>query len=379
MLWYNSGRVVAQRTLMCAAVVALFSSLYAAPAAANVRFRPRPITLDTSRFPRQVQVPGGVIESFTKHYVSSSMDANGDENPYGITVAAVTAGGILTGTVFVCNFNNSQSLDNIQGLGTSIEAIYPYGTNIKPRRWLQDERITGCNALSIDPANRVFIASYDSNLVWGQLPPFSWGNPYEPSTEWTGPWGIAFTQFQGVDHLYVTGAYDGGLWRYDYATHSYIEICNNFFDNHGIPGQILAPSGLSYDSVNDILYFVEGYANTLISIRHPERITAGGLERTPYGFTGTYGSYATVLSQGGYINAPISTTVLYNRHVLVENTGDDYMLEFGSDGSYYGRYLADTGAPGALFGVAPYGTTQSTTRIYYNDDNDNSLYYLSQH
>jgi hypothetical protein len=377
------GRVVAQRAIALAAFAALFSTLDAAPAAAHVRFRHHPVTLDTSRFPRQYQVPGGVIESFNKHYVTSSMDSNGDENPYGITVATETTDGISTGTVFVCNFNNSQSLDNIQGLGTSIEEIYPYGSNIQPHRWVEDERITGCNALSIDSGNRIFIAGYDSNLVWGLRAPIDWSTPLEPSTQWTGPWGIAYSKWPntstGTNYIYVTGAYDGGLWRYDGSHGTYTEICNNFFDNHGVPGEILAPSGLSYDSVHDILYMVEGYANTLIAIRHPEEISAGGLERTPYGFTGTYGSYATVLSQGGYINAPISTTVLYDGHVLVENTGDDYMLEFGSDGSYYGRWLADTGAPGALFGVVPYGTTQANTRIYYNDDNDNSLYYLSLH
>jgi hypothetical protein len=379
MLSPTSGRVVAQRLISCATLAAVFSTSATVPAAANSRLRPRPATLDTSRFPRQYQVPGGVIESFTSHLVSSSMDSNGDENPYGIAVAPVTTDGITAGTVFVCNFNNAQSLDNIQGLGTSIEEINPYASHPAPRRWLVDERITGCNALSIDSGNRLFIASYDANLVWGLRPPIDLSSPFSPSTGWTGPWGITYAKYGSGDYLYVTGAYDGGLWRYD-ATHgTYTEICNSFFDNHGVPGLILAPSGLSFDSVHDILYMVEGYSNSLIAIRHPESIPAGGLERTPFGFTGTYASYATVLSQGGYINAPISTTVLYDGHILVENTGDNYMLEFGSDGSYYGRVLADVGGPGALFGLAPYGTSQANTRIYYNDDNDNKLYYFSLH
>jgi hypothetical protein len=362
---------------------AVVASAGVSPVAANARVRLRPVTLDTSRFPRQVEVPGGTIGSFHIHGGWSSMDSNGDQNPYGIAVAQVTVSGVSAGTVFVCNFNNSSSLNNIQSLGTTIEEINPYASSPRAVTYIRDERITGCNALAINSGNRLFTASYASNLVYGLRQPIDWSNSeISPSTGWTGPWGIAYDQIGSTNYLYVGGGYDGGLWRYSLSSSgaTYTEICTNFYTNHGVPGTLLGPSGFSYDTVHDILYMVEGYSNSLIRIVHPWKIPAGGLIRTPYGFGGTYASYATVLSQGGYINAPISTTVLpYDGHVLVENTGDNYVMEFGSDGSYYGRYLLDTsGTPGALFGITTYGTTLSNTRIYYNDDNTNALYYLSQ-
>ncbi len=54
--------------------------------------------------------------------VSSTVPANGDQNPYAVVVSPVSAGRLVQGHVLVGNFNNS---GNLQGLGTTIVQIDP--------------------------------------------------------------------------------------------------------------------------------------------------------------------------------------------------------------------------------------------------------------
>jgi hypothetical protein len=54
--------------------------------------------------------------------LSTTVPENGDQNPYAIVVAPVSAGAIQRDDVLVTNFNND---GNLQGLGTTIVAINP--------------------------------------------------------------------------------------------------------------------------------------------------------------------------------------------------------------------------------------------------------------
>ncbi len=54
--------------------------------------------------------------------VSSTVPANGDQNPYAVVVSPVSAGRLVRDHVLVGNFNNS---GNLQGLGTTIVQIDP--------------------------------------------------------------------------------------------------------------------------------------------------------------------------------------------------------------------------------------------------------------
>ena len=59
-----------------------------------------------------------------KHFttLTSTVPDNGDQNPYAIVVAPVSAGKITAGDVLVTNFNDK---NNLQGLGTTIVAFTP--------------------------------------------------------------------------------------------------------------------------------------------------------------------------------------------------------------------------------------------------------------
>src|SRR5262249_13822860 len=56
-------------------------------------------------------------------------------NPYGLTVAPITAGLIMAGDLVVCNFNDGAT--NTQGLGTTIVGLHPTA-GATPYRIAQD-------------------------------------------------------------------------------------------------------------------------------------------------------------------------------------------------------------------------------------------------
>jgi hypothetical protein len=65
----------------------------------------------------------GFLEKIHRHHtLTSTVPENGDQNPYAIVVAPVSAGVIQKGDVLVDNFNNS---GNLQGLGTTIVDYNP--------------------------------------------------------------------------------------------------------------------------------------------------------------------------------------------------------------------------------------------------------------
>ena len=63
--------------------------------------------------------PHGFLETVRKHVtLTSTVPDNGDQNPYAIVVAPVSAGKVQKDDVLIDNFND---LSNLQGLGTTIE------------------------------------------------------------------------------------------------------------------------------------------------------------------------------------------------------------------------------------------------------------------
>jgi hypothetical protein len=62
--------------------------------------------------------PKGLLETIKRHsLLTSTVPANGDQNPYAIVIAPVSAGKIQKDEVLVDNFNDR---NNLQGLGTTI-------------------------------------------------------------------------------------------------------------------------------------------------------------------------------------------------------------------------------------------------------------------
>ena len=71
----------------------------------------------------RAEEPRGFLETVKKHAtLSSTVPDDGDQNPYAVVVAPVSAGRITKGDVLVDNFND---LSNLQGRGTTIIAYSP--------------------------------------------------------------------------------------------------------------------------------------------------------------------------------------------------------------------------------------------------------------
>lgn len=324
----------------------------------------------------------GVIGQL-KHLVTigSTIDpVNGDENPYGLAIAPVTSGNITAGDLLVCNFNDSF---NIQGLGTTIEILHP-APGSSPQRLIQDPRLTGCDALAVGTTDDFpWVAALDAN----DNPVVSDTGVLVDNLQGHGlaqPWGQIYSEtagVRGVSAFYETNAFDGSVTRINIAKSghfTYDKIAIGFATNHGVPGTILAPSGLTYDQNDDILYMVDSNVNRVVAFSHPGNIPAGGIVNTPSGFSGPSAGSAKVLFKGGPLRAPISAALLFNGNVVVGNTTNNRLIEISPAGRVVGDVNLDKGAPGALFGIAASGTSLPTTKIYFNDDNANAVMVLQQ-
>ena len=102
-----------------------------------------------------------------------------------------------------------------------------------------------------------------------------------------------------------------------------------------MPGAILAPSGLTYDAVNDILYFVDGEVNSLVAISNPATIPAGGIVvKTAPWAAPTH--RVKVVYHGYPLKAPISSALLFNGDLVVGNTANNVLLEISPAGRLAG-------------------------------------------
>jgi hypothetical protein len=322
---------------------------------------------------------GGVIGSLkTIATIGSTVDPhNGDQNPYGLTIAPpviTPVKGIAPGDLVVCNFNDSF---NIQGLGTSIEVLSPT-LGAKPRQLIADPRLTGCAAIAIGGA-APWVAALDANdnpIVSPQGVLVTALNTFA----WTGAWGEAFVSGpKSPSAFYESNANDGSIVRINLGSPFTFEtILTGFPVNHGVPGSILAPSGLTYDPNRDVLYIVVGAVNALVAIHNPATIHTGGIVLHGGIPSGPDASRIRLVFRGAPLNAPISAALLFNGDIVVGNTGNNRLLEFTPEGRLVGSRLLDAGATGALFGIAASGTSAATTRIYFNDDNENTVKVLAR-
>jgi hypothetical protein len=320
-------------------------------------------------------------------------------NPYGLAIAPVTAGLITAGDLIVCNFNDGAT--NTQGKGTTIVGLHPTA-GATPYRIAQSTNLTGCNALAILPDDSIIAAAYTANVNALVTPTGTVSTPFA-SDSFAGPWGVAYVPANGQTSaaLYVTNN-DGSIDRISLngnAQTAFTSIATGFCGS-GTPGAIFAQAGLTYDPSIDTLYIVDTSSNSVVAFANVSAIGAAGVvvngqcssvtaPPTPAPtFSGPSASSARVIAHGGAFIAPLSAALLSDGDLIVANA--DINLATGQTpnlvveispvlpGGFVGQPVQlDSGASGALFGIATAVDAQGHQIVYFNDDNTNAVMLLT--
>lgn len=319
-------------------------------------------------------------------------------NPYGLAIAPASSGLITAGDLIVCNFNDGAT--NTQGLGTTLIGLHPTA-GATPYRIAQSADLQGCNALAILPDDSIAAAAYSSNENALVTAAGVVNLPFNTDT-FGHPWGEAFVPAKGANPaaLYVSNA-DGSIDRLTLngdAQTAFTQIATGFCGS-GAPGAIYAPSGLTYDASIDTLYIVDTSSNSVVAFADVSNIGNAGVvvagqcgsvsaPPTPAPtFGGPSAASARVIATGGMLFTPLSAALLSNGDLIVGNADIDIASQTPNmvfeispvlPGGFVGPPLQlDTGAPGALFGIATAVDGQGHQIVYFNDDNNNAVMVLT--
>jgi hypothetical protein len=340
----------------------------------------------------------GFLENIHAHKtLASTVPANGDQNPYAIVVAPVSAGIIKKGDVLVDNFNDK---NNLQGLGTTIVDIDPATKKMHvfasvPRHLPQCPGGVGLTtAMTMLKSGWVIAGSLPSNdgttktkgagclLVFnaeGRLATVFSG------PEINGPWGnMAVIDKGSTATLFVSntgfdvGAPIANAPVVNKATVLRLElsvpaggaptiskqtvIASGFGEQADKDVFIIGPTGLAL--VGDTLYVSDALGNRIAAI--PNAVTrsdSAGIGRD--------------VTKDGLLKRPLAMALAPNGHLLVTNGLNGQVVEIdpASGKQIYARWVDPNKAqtpPGSgdLFGIA---MTPNGNGFYYVEDEVNTL------
>ena len=348
--------------------------------------------------------PQGLLESVHKHTtLLSTVPDNGDQNPYAVVVAPVSAGIVQKDDVLVDNFNDAR---NLQGLGTTIVDVNPATKKISlfaqlPRNldgcpggvglstamtmlksgWVivgstpsQDGTTAtkgpGC-LIVLDPQGKVagIIAGANINDPWGNMAVVD-----------KGATATLFVSMAGFDigaPKPIPPATDPPVVKEATVLRLELEIpdgqppqvksqtvVGSGFGAQADPGVFLiGPTGLSLGP-DDTLYVSDAIGNRVNAIRNAStRTTSAGIGR--------------IVTQDGLLQRPLALCAVANGHLLVVNGLNGQVIEIdpATGKQLYAQWIdADKAqvppGSGDLFGIA---VTPDGKGFYYVEDDVNTL------
>jgi len=343
--------------------------------------------------------PKGFLETVHKHVtVTSTVPDNGDQNPYAVVVAPVSAGLIQKDDVLIGNFNDAA---NLQGLGTTIVDFRPGTKKVSlfaklPRHLESCPGGVGLStAMTMLKTGWVIVGSAPSNDgTTGTKGPgclLVLDNQGHLVATWAGPnindpWGnMAVVDNGATATLFVSnagfdvGAPDGEPPVVMEATVLRIELAiadgkppvitsqtvvgSNFGEQADKGVFLIGPTGLALGH-DDTLYVSDAIGNRVNAIRHAStRTTSAGIGR--------------ILTQDGLLQRPLAMVTAPNGHLLVTNGLNGQLVEIDpADGKQvYAQWIdADKAqtppGSGDLFGIA---ITPAGDGFYYVEDDVNTL------
>jgi hypothetical protein len=349
--------------------------------------------------------PRGFLETVHKHItLTTTVPDNGDQNPYALVVAPVSAGKIQAGDVLVDNFND---LSNLQGLGTTIVDFNPSSRQTTlfaklPRQLPQCPGGVGLStAMTMLKSGWVIVGSTPSNdgttrtkgngclLVLdanGQLVD-SWAG-----ADINGPWGnmavadngstaTLFVSMAGFDVPgpqvrdpatgYPVTIAKATVLRIELAIppgkppaiKSRTVVADGFGQRADRDVFLIGPTGLALGADNT-LYVSDALGNRIVAI-------ADAMTRTGSAGTGRE------VTQGGLLQRPLALIMLPNGHLLACNARNGQVVELdpATGKQLYAQWIDTNQAQsppgnGDLFGIA---LKPDGKGFYYVEDDMNTV------
>jgi hypothetical protein len=342
--------------------------------------------------------PGFLASIHHDTTLSTTVPANGDQNPYAIVVAPVSAGSIQKDDVLVTNFNNDK---NLQGLGTTIVDYNPATKQLSvfaelPRHLPQCPGGIGLTtAMTMLKSGWVIVGSTPSEdgttatlgkgclLILdshGKLAGALTGANID------GPWGNMATVDKGkTATLFISNAgFELGAPTADspvvkLATVLRLELTipdgkPPFVKSQTVIGSgfgaqadkdafLVGPTGVQLGK-DDTLYLSDAIGNRINAIRHAStRTTSAGIGR--------------IVTQDGLLQRPLALTTAPNGNLLVANGQNGQVVEIDPlTGKQLSAIWVDQNkaqtppGSGDLFGIA---MTPAGNGFYYVEDEVNTL------
>ncbi|UXU88594.1 hypothetical protein [Burkholderia sp. S-53] len=344
--------------------------------------------------------PQGFLETLHRHtLLVNTVPDNGDQNPYAITVAPVSAGTIQAGDVLVDNFNNAA---NLQGTGSTIVNYRPSTKQMSlfasiPRDLKACPGGVGLStAMTMLKSGWVIVGSTPSNdgttstkgagcLIvldpQGKIAS-TWSSP-----NINDPWGNmavvdrgdSATLFVSMAGFGVGGA-DGNPPVYKQATVLRIDIDvpagkppvikQETVVASGLGAQadkgvfLVGPTGLALSGDQKKLYVSDAIGNRIVEIDDPlTRDTSAGVGRQ--------------VTADGFLRRPLALATAPNGHLLATNALNGQVVEIdpAAGKQLYARWIDTDKAQsppgnGDLFGIA---MTPEGDGFYYVQDDVNTL------
>lgn len=354
-----------------------------------------------SPVPTQAQsTPKGFLETLHRHAtLINTVPENGDQNPYAIAVAPVSAGTLKAGDVLVDNFNNAA---NLQGAGSTIVDYRPDTKQMTvfatvPRDLKECPGGVGLStAMTMLKSGWVIVGSTPSNdgttttKGAGCLIVLD-GSGKVVSTiggaNINDPWGnMAVVDDGDTATLFVSnagfgvGRAEGDPPVFKQATVLRIEleipagkppvvksqtVVGSGFGAQADKGVFLVgPTGLALSPDRKLLYISDAIGNRITEIDEPmTRDTSAGVGRQ--------------VTADGLLHRPLAMVMAPNGHLLVTNALNGQVVEIDpvAGQQLYARWIDTDKAQtppgnGDLFGIA---MTPAGDGFYYVEDDVNTL------
>ena len=340
-----------------------------------------------------------LLDGIKKHStVGSSVPDNGDQNPYALMVAPVSAGAIQKDDLLVDNFNDA---NNLQGLGTTIMDYRPSTKNWSTFAKLP-RQLDGCpggvgltTAMTMLKSGWVIVGSTPSTdgttATKGAGCLIVLDNTGKVAAVWNGPdingpWGNMAVKDDGNAATLFISMAGFGLQaptddspvlnnatilrlKLDIADGKAPVIASRQVVGSGFSNQadknvfLIGPTGLALAD-DGTLYASDAIKNQIVAIKD-------ALTRTDSAGTGTS------VTQGGFMKRPLALCMMANGHLLSTNGLNGQVVEIdpASGQQLSARWIdADKAqtppGSGDLFGIA---VAPSGKGFYYVEDDNNTV------